>query len=330
MKVAIWGAGKMGQVHGQAYKGMGKDVEIAYIVERDAGKAAEFSGRFQCRAIDDVSGLEGKHIDMIDICLPTYLHREAIERALDLCDYIFCEKPVCLTRDDYYGLCRIADTKTCHLMVGQVLRFWNGYVRAREMVLNGEIGRPRLITCFRRQKMPSWSKGNWLMDNRQSGGLLMDLCIHDIDYLYWLLGTPEQVSCKIVEREETTLHGILNIVYSDCCANVVGSWGMPEGFHDGGLESMLEIVGDIGMITYSGGDCLELIRGNEKQCISLEHEDGYEEELKYFVECVKCQKEPEQSNLFSVEGTMKILWAAKEAADSRQFISIDARQLCKQ
>ncbi|MFQ7877408.1 hypothetical protein [Enterocloster sp.] len=43
MKVAI-GAGKMGQVHGQAYKGMGKDVEIAYIVERDAGKAAEFSG----------------------------------------------------------------------------------------------------------------------------------------------------------------------------------------------------------------------------------------------------------------------------------------------
>ena len=44
MKVAIWGAGKMGQVHGQAYKGMGKDVEIAYIVERDAGKAAEFSG----------------------------------------------------------------------------------------------------------------------------------------------------------------------------------------------------------------------------------------------------------------------------------------------
>ena len=87
MKVAIWGAGKMGQVHGQAYKGMGKDVEIAYIVERDAGKAAEFSGRFQCRAIDDVSGLEGKHIDMIDICLPTYLHREAIEQALDLCDY---------------------------------------------------------------------------------------------------------------------------------------------------------------------------------------------------------------------------------------------------
>lgn len=138
------------------------------------------------------------------------------------------------------------------------------------------------------------------------------------------------MSCKIVEREETTLHGILNIVYSDCCANVVGSWGMPEGFHDGGLESMLEIVGDTGMITYSGGDCLELIRGNEKQCISLEHEDGYEEELKYFVECVKCQKEPEQSNLFSVEGTMKILWAAKEAADSRQFISIDARQLCKQ
>lgn len=58
MKVAIWGAGKMGQVHGQAYKGMGNDVEIAYIVERDVGKAAEFSERFRCRAVDSLSGLE--------------------------------------------------------------------------------------------------------------------------------------------------------------------------------------------------------------------------------------------------------------------------------
>lgn len=328
MKVAIWGAGKMGQVHGQAYRKMGNDVEIEYIVERDEQKAAEFSERFRCRTVYDLDALAGTGIDAIDICLPTYLHREAIEQAVRICDYVFCEKPVCLTREDYYKLCSIAEKQTCHLMIGQVLRFWNGYVKARELVLKGEIGSPRLITCFRRQKMPAWSKGNWLMDNRQSGGLLMDLCIHDIDYLYWILGTPKTVSCEIVKREETTLHGILNVVYPGCCANIVGSWGMPEGFHHGELESLLEIVGDTGMITYSGGDSLEIIRGSEKQCIDLVHEDGYERELIYFVECVKQHMAPDRSDLTSVEGTMKVLWAAKEAADLGQIVSVETGQPC--
>lgn len=324
MKVAIWGAGKMGQVHGQAYRKMGDSVEIAYIIERDRQKAEEFSGQFRCRAVDDFSKL-GADVDMVDICLPTYLHRDAIEKASAVCEYIFCEKPVCLTREDYYGLCRMAESRSCHLMIGQVLRFWNGYVKARELVLKGDIGVPRLVTCLRRQKMPAWSKGNWLMDNRQSGGLLMDLCIHDIDYLYWILGLPESVSCEIVRRDETTLHGILNITYEGCCANIIGSWGMPEGFHDGGLESVLEIVGDTGMITYCGGDTLEIIRGSGKECISMAHGDGYESELIYFVECVRRHRAPEQSDLFSVEGTMKMLWAAGEAAGLRQIVRLKER-----
>lgn len=328
MKVAIWGAGKMGQVHGQAYKKMGNGVEIAYIIERDKQKAAEFSERFGCLAADDFGMVEKSSIDIIDICLPTYLHKEAIEQAAQLCSFIFCEKPVCLTSAEYYGLRRIAEHSKCHLMIGQVLRFWSGYVKARELVFRGDIGTPRLITCFRRQKMPAWSKGNWLMDNQQSGGLLMDLCIHDIDYLYWMLGLPKSLSCEIVKRDETTLHGVLNISYNGCCANIVGSWGMPDGFHGGNLESVLEIVGDTGMITYTGGDSLDIIRKDETEHIHLRHEDGYEKELIYFIECVRKNIEPEQSNLSSVEGTMKILWAAQKASESGQIVRISGTQSC--
>ena len=328
MKVAIWGAGKMGQVHAEAYRKMGSGVEIAYIIERDSQKALDFSKKFQCVGINDSSGLAKGSVDMIDICLPTYLHKDAIGQAADLCNFIFCEKPICLTKPEYDELSRIAKSSGCHLMVGQVLRFWNGYVKARELVLQGEIGTPRLISCFRRQKMPDWSKGNWLMDNQQSGGLLMDLCIHDIDYLYWMMGLPGFVFCEIVERDETTLHSILNLSYPGCCANIIGSWGMPEGFHEGELESLLEIVGDTGMITYTGGDSLAVIRGSQKESISLLHEDGYERELIYFVECASQHMDPERSNLSAVEGTMKILWAAKEAAEIKQIVRIDGTLSC--
>lgn len=326
MKVAIWGAGRMGEVHGSVYQNMGDDVQVAYMIERDEKKAAEFSEKFQCIAVDSISALREKEVTVIDICLPTCLHSEAIREAILICDYIFCEKPVCLTREEYNDLRRMAEDSGCHLMIGQVLRFWNGYIKARELALKGEIGTPRLITCLRRQKIPAWSKGNWLMDNQQSGGILMDLCIHDIDYLCWLMGRPEAVSCKIVKKEGTTLHGILNISYAGCQANVIGSWGMPEGFNHGELQTLLEIVGDTGMITYKGGDVLEIIRGAEKECVCLPHEDGYERELAYFVDCVRHHAEPVQSNLLSVEGTMEVLWAAGESAESEQGVRFNGGQ----
>lgn len=322
MKVAIWGAGKIGWVHGQAYRSMGDCVELAYIIEQDAAKAEEFSREFQCQAVADFRMLEKGSVDAVDICLPTYLHKDAVKQASRLCRFLFCEKPVCLTADEYRELQQLAGS--CHLMIGQVLRFWNGYVKARELVLQGAIGIPRFMTCCRRQKLPSWSNGNWLIDNRKSGGLLMDLCIHDIDYMYWLLGLPRTVSCQIVTSGETTLHGSIHASYENCCVNIIGSWGMPEGFHGGELEAALEIVGDSGMITYRGGDRLELICGSEKQDIHLEQADGYEMELRYFAECVRRQAQPEKCSLSSIEGTMRILWAAERAAGSGQAVEVEA------
>lgn len=322
MKVAIWGAGKMGQVHAQAYKRMGDKAKITYIIERDKEKALEFSKSFYCTAVNDIHQLEDKNIDIIDICLPTNLHKDAIWQAAGMCDFIFCEKPVCLTEKEFSELQDIVEDYRCHLMVGQVLRFWSGYVKARELVLRGEIGRPRLIRCLRRQKMPAWSNGNWLMDYHRSGGLLMDLSIHDVDYVYWMLGLPETVYCQVVKQDQITIHSTLDLVYTDCCANVIGSWGMPEGFHGGDLEAVLEIVGEFGMITYWGKDVLEITRGDKKECIHLKSVDGYENELFYFLECARKNLEPDQSNLNSIEGTMKILWAAQKAEQCGQVVRV--------
>lgn len=325
MKIAIWGAGKMGQVHGNAYKKMGNDVEISYVIEHDADKAEEFAHQFHCKALTDIRSLEKDHVDAIDICLPTWLHREAIEQAAGICRGIFCEKPVCLNQREYNELKCLAKEKDCFVMIGQVIRFWSGYVKARELLLNGDIGKPRMITCKRRQKMPAWSKGNWLMDSRLSGGILMDLCVHDVDYVYWILGLPERVACEIVKRGDTTLHSFLTLTYEDCCASINGSWGMPEGFHEGQLEAELEIVGDRGMLIYKSGNELELIADSGSTMIPLPKEDGYEKELRYFVQCVRENTYPAQSDICSVEGTMEILWAAGRAYGSKQIVKPEMR-----
>ena len=310
----------MGQVHGEIYEKM--KAEIAYVVERDPAKAQAFSERFSCRISDSFEKLSEQEIDAADICLPTNLHLEAIRTAAKKCRAIFCEKPICLNAEEYLQLKKIGDEGTCAIMVGQVLRFWNGYVKSKELVEEGAVGIPRMVNCLRRQKMPDWSKGNWLMDPEKSGGLLMDLSIHDIDYLYWLFGKPQKVYSQVVRNERTTVHNIMMISYKECCANVIGSWGMPEAFGDGELEASLEIIGDQGMITYKGGDWLEVIQGNKNETIKLEHTDGYEEELRYFVRSVEEGRYPQRADLYSVEGTMDILWAAQESSGKGQAVTI--------
>ncbi len=119
----------------------------------------------------------------------------------------------------------------------------------------------------------------------------MDLCIHDVDYVCWLLGLPRRVSCEIVHKDQVTLHGLLTMAYEGCCAEVVGSWGMPEGFHGGELEAVLEIVGDDGMIVYRG--------------------------------CVQGRAAPARSDHLSVEGTMEVLWAARQAWETKETVALE-------
>lgn len=310
----------MGQVHGEMYQKIKAD--IACVIERDPVKAQIFSEKFSCRVLDSFEKLTEQEADAVDICLPTNLHLEAIKLAAKKCRAIFCEKPVCLNAEEYLQLKEIGGKESCGIMVGQVLRFWNGYVKSKELLEAGAIGAPRMVNCLRRQKMPGWSKENWLMDLEKSGGLLMDLSIHDVDYLYWILGIPQKVYSQVVHNDRTTVHNIMTISYENCCANVIGSWGMPEAFGGGELEAALEIIGDNGMITYKGGDLLEVIQGNKKEIIKLEHTDGYEEELRYFVRSINENQYPERADLYSVEGTMNILWAALESSEKGQAVTV--------
>lgn len=326
VRVAIVGAGKMGHIHADAYREI-PGVELVFIVEKDPAKGQDFAQRYGCEMVETIEQIPAGQVEAVDICLPTWLHRQAIVDAVSICGKgVFCEKPICLFRDEYTAICQAARQSGRFVMVGQVLRFWNGYTKIRELVQEGAIGAPRFITCLRRQKMPEWSMGNWLMDGRRSGGILMDLNIHDADYVFWLLGLPETVSGEIVSSGGKTLHSLITLGYPECCASIVGSWGMPAAFCGGELGFSLEIVGDSGMLTYQGGDEICMITDSCSRTIQLPRENAYKRELEYFVDCIRHNKQPERSSVQSVYGTMEILWAAKYAAANGEIVTFRDRQ----
>ena len=322
MNIAIVGAGMMGNTHGHAYQKLGERVHLAYVVEKDEEKRRTFEKEFGCKGVSRLEDIQAP-LDLIDICLPTFAHTDTALTALQMCNYVLLEKPACLTQQDWARLCEAVRQPNKHMMIGQVLRYWNGYVKAKELVENGEIGKLQNIYCARQQKKPSWSKDNWLFQLDKSGGILFDLSIHDIDFVAWLLGKPSHVSCDITcDENQITLFSTLLMDYGSCSANITAAWGMPSGFNNGQLYAKLEITGDKGMLTYTGGNQLTLIKGDSRQIVQLDAYDGYEQEIEYFVSCIERQQSPSNADLLSVQNTMSILWAAAQASEKHDTIAL--------
>src|SRR5206468_1418494 len=133
-------------------------------------------------------------IDVVDICLPTPLHRRAAERAFAAGKHVFLEKPIALTAEDAAAILDAGAQSRRILMVGLVLRFWPEYVELQRRLASDELGRPLVVSTRRLSPAPDWSE--WIADPAQSGGVPVDLMIHDFDQLNWLLGKPRSVFAR--------------------------------------------------------------------------------------------------------------------------------------
>lgn len=323
MNVAIIGAGMMGYTHADVYKMMEASVCLRYIVDKNEERGKAFAKKYGCEAVDNIGAMVHGEVELIDVCLPTFAHVQTVIEAFECCDNVMVEKPACLTKKDWLVLKKIVQGNQRRLMIGQVLRYWNGYIKAKELLDSGEIGKLQYISCTRKQKMPTWSSDNWLFQAEKSGGILFDLSIHDVDYVAWVLGKPKNVSCQITKNEEkATLFSSILMDYETCNANVVGAWGMPEGFNGGQLSAKLEMVGSRGMISYEVGGCLTLIQDERVSTVALEPTNGYEQEIRYFVDCIQKQEQPKRADVLAVENTMNILWAAQASSEEHRTVSM--------
>ena len=250
LRVAILGAGFMGQVHFQAWSALAeRGVEVVAVAKSD-GKAREWLSRVpSVRVVTDFRKVaEMAGVDVVDICLPTLLHRPAIEMAAAAGRAVLCEKPLALTSADAEAAVETVRRHGVPFMVAHVVRFFPEYRMAREIALRGDIGAPRSARCFRGGALPAWN--TWMRDEGQSGGVILDLMIHDIDYLRWLFGPVARVTAvasPVGSRGEQ--HAALLMRFeNDAIALVEGAWSYPTGSP---FETEAEIAGTSGLIQWS-------------------------------------------------------------------------------
>jgi predicted dehydrogenase len=207
VRVGIAGVGFMGVTHFKAYRDV-EGAEVAALFTRDRKKLegdwSDVRGNFGGGGgVQDLTGirkyseldalLADPDIDLIDLCLPSYLHRDLAIRALEAGKHVLVEKPLALSVRDCDAMIAAAEQAGRLLMVAQVLRFWPEFAAIKDLLDGGEYG-ALLGAHFKRViSRPDWSGDNWFADPEKTGGPIVDLHIHDTDFVHYLLGKPAAV-----------------------------------------------------------------------------------------------------------------------------------------
>jgi predicted dehydrogenase len=297
-KILLIGAGTMGMEHATSYYSM-DTVHLIGIVEVRKEQAEKIIGQHDTKIFqtleEALKNLE--HIDVIDICVPTFLHKEYVMKAADYGIDVICEKPLAYTLQDARYMIDYCEEKNVKLFIGHVVRFFPQYSKVRELVSSGTIGDIGVVRTRRGGSFPAgWS--DWYADHSKSGGVILDLIIHDFDFLRWNFGEVERVFAKgIAERKLENLdYALVTLVFkSGVIAHVEGTWAHQT------FSSQFEFAGKNGIIEY---DSLK----EEPVLLSIKQlNDGksgvavpqsplkkspYYIELEHFLTCLKSNEPP--------------------------------------
>ena len=186
LNVGLIGAGRIGRIHAEhlAYRvPEARLLVVADAVEEAARACARDFGIPQA-AGDPSAVLEHPEVEAVVICSSTDTHATFIEQAAQAGKHIFCEKPIALSLATVDRALAAAERAGVKLQVGFNRRFDANYARARRAVEQGEIGRPWLLHIVSRDPEPPP-----LDYVKVSGGLFLDMTIHDFDMARFLIGS---------------------------------------------------------------------------------------------------------------------------------------------
>lgn len=208
LNVGIAGTGFMGWIHYLAYRKT-PGVKIAAICDkvpqRLAGDWRDIKGNFgppgeqidvsEMKTFTELDEMANcPDLDLIDVCLPPFLHADAAISALRGGKHVFCEKPMSLATGECDRMVEAARAAGRQLFIGHVLPFFPEYAHARQLIATGEYGRLLGGNFKRVISDPMWLRDFY--DPQRVGGPMLDLHVHDAHFIRLLFGMPSEVTSQ--------------------------------------------------------------------------------------------------------------------------------------
>ncbi|MBO4897406.1 MAG: Gfo/Idh/MocA family oxidoreductase [Clostridia bacterium] len=333
LKYAILGFGGLGKLHFGNYNAIKERKDVKLVAVCDIEKSA-FEGSAATNLGEGEKGFdftdmnlytdaeemfEKEDLDFIVSALPTYIHEKYAVMAMEKGIHVFSEKPMALSQEEGAHMIEVSKKTGKKLMVGQVVRYFPAYVKLKEIIESGEYG--KIIDAeFRRfSAPPRWGWKNWFFDEKLSGGAVLDLHVHDVDFINYLFGKPEAV-CTLATHDITKYDSVTTLYYYDNVAVTSrGSWG--EG---GSYPFSAPFRARFEKATVEFKDYVLTVYPTDGEAFKPEVSgaDGYTEEVIDFIDCIENDREstinPPEASLQSIQ----IALAERESADKKEIIKL--------
>ncbi len=293
LKVAVLGAGGISGAHVPAWLRI-PEAKLVAICDVMPDRLERYKDTGANLYEDCEEMFKNEEIDIIDICLPTFLHAEYSIKAMERGINVLCEKPISLNREDVERVYATAKANNVKFMVAHVVRFWPEYVVLRDAFKNETYGKLLTGHMSRLGGTPGWSWNDWMKKEECSGLVPFDLHIHDLDYIVYTFGKP--VNC-ITHRARFEDHDIINATYEfeGGAFITADSWWynsaypFTSGYRFTFEQAVMEHK-DGRLIVYPVGKPAFEVRSDAEnadgECINLPATDAYFEEIRYFTDCV--------------------------------------------
>ncbi len=305
-KVGIIGLGFIGKMHLGSLRrtGMAEIVAVADKNPANLGQGSVQEGNIALSGDLSLDGvktysdgdelLADPEVEIALVALPTNLHKEYALKAIKAGKHVMCEKPFVRQSDEGREILKALEGYDKNFMVLQCIRFWPAYAKAYELIKSGEYGKVLSAHFVRNSPKPTWSWDNWLLDNPRGGGALVDLHVHDVDFVNYCFGKPAKIEAAGVKIGNEGVGDIMALyTYKDGpVVTLHGAWNyMPKFPFRMAFSMVLEKASfefnslvDMDLHVYpSDGTALTP---------KIDSADGYLLEEKYFLECVDKGEKP--------------------------------------
>ena len=319
VNVAVVGLGFMGLTHIKSYQQLpgARIVAVcdAFRLPVD-GVLAGVSGNIsssdaihlgkQVRAYRQLEDLLADfEVELVDLCVPTPLHSAQAIAALQAGKHVLCEKPLARTSAIAREIVNAAKSANGFFMPAMCMRFWPGWSWLKELADQNTYGKI-LTASFRRVSAPpGWSRDSYFKGG-DSGGALLDLHIHDTDFVQFLFGRPKSVFSTGLSRLSGAIDHVVTQYKVEGGASVYaeGSWLLTSGFNMSFTVNFERATVDFD--SARGAEALRVDEaGQPTRVVKPEGVDGYVEELRHLITSIQTGQAPSvvtaQDGLSAVE-----------------------------
>lgn len=322
IKVGLWGCGGISPAHRRAYQAleeMGMDVKLVALcdinpesfnkevkINIQTGNEKPLAKIDHCYTDADEM-FANEDLDLVDICLPAFLHRDSVIKALGKNINVLCEKPMAMTLEECREIIEAEKKSKARLMIAQCVRFETVSDWLKNAIENKTYGEVISADFSRISALPTWRFTKGKEYSSKHDGVIFDMHLHDVDLVNYLFGVPDEVFASS-STKFTFCDSVSTIFsYKNKVVSIRGDWGFPQSYP---FSATWQVNFENACAVLDKDKKITVYTDEKQEVVNLENIDSFASEIKYFAEIIRDDaentKNPPESTLKTMELIEKI------------------------